>query len=223
MSKNDSVLVFHRNMLFRDCLASYLRSSAGYETTAVDHARVDQIDAELRSGASLCLLDLGLPDSLAVEIARTVQDAALDLRLLLLVPDERGRLIECMAAGVHSCILEESSLDELQAALEAVQTGETYCSPKLISTMFSQLPGYVHPPKWLSQTAYPSSARLTPREEQVLQLLSKRKSNKQIAKELCVSVFTVKNHVHNILEKLHVESRIEAVEIARQQSWLSRY
>ena len=60
-----------------------------------------------------------------------------------------------------------------------------------------------------------SITRLTAREQEVLQLLSKRMSNKEIAKELCVSLFTVKNHVHNILDKLEVDSRGEAVDVAR--------
>jgi len=64
---------------------------------------------------------------------------------------------------------------------------------------------------------------LTAREHEVIELLAKRNSNKQIARELCLSLYTVKNHVHNILEKLNVESRLEAVDVARQENWLSPF
>ena len=68
----------------------------------------------------------------------------------------------------------------------------------------------------MAHPASTSLTRLTVREQEVLELLAKRMSNKEIAKELCVSMFTVKNHVHNILDKLEVENRVEAVDAARR-------
>jgi len=61
---------------------------------------------------------------------------------------------------------------------------------------------------------------LTPRELEIVHLIAERLSNKEIAKRLCVSLYTVKNHVHNIVEKLQVKNRFEAVEYAHQRRWL---
>ena len=67
-----------------------------------------------------------------------------------------------------------------------------------------------------------TTCRLTSRERQVLELVAERQSNKEIAKALALSIFTIKNHVHNILKKLNVENRLEAVVLAQQENLLNR-
>lgn len=216
------ILVFHRNQLFRDCLTAFLHAQLGYEALAVDHSETELADGLLREHADLLLLDLDLPDGLAVEITRAVHDRDLATKVIVLVPDGHDRLVECIAAGTDGCVQERSSLDELRSAIARVLQGETFCSPDIVATMFSELARFTRkaePRAWTKDDAVP---RLTAREQDILELLSERKSNKEIAQELCVSLFTVKNHVHNILEKLQVGSRVEAVEFARRQDWLSR-
>jgi DNA-binding NarL/FixJ family response regulator len=221
MSNRRHLLVFHRNCLFRDCLASFLTHNRDFEASSVDHMRSDQVDDLLRDTADVLLLDLNLPDNMAVEIAQAVKDGQLDTKVIILVPDDHDRLIECIAAGAHGCVLERSSLEDLEVAITKVLGGETFCSADIVSTMFAELARFTKTPVW-QPPSEPKERRLTAREQDVLDLLDRRKSNKQIASELCVSLFTVKNHVHNILEKLNVESRLEAVDIARQQNKLSR-
>ena len=221
MSNRKRLLVFHRNCLFRDCLASFLAIDRGYDAVSIDHLQSDQVDELLHDSADVLLLDLNLPDGMAVEIARAIKDGQLDTKVIILVPDDHHRLVECIAAGAHGCVLERSPLEDLDAAITKVLRGETFCSADIVATMFAELAGFTKIPA-TSTANGPKERRLTVREQEVLELLDKRKSNKQIASELSVSLFTVKNHVHNILEKLNVENRLEAVEIARQQKKLSR-
>ena len=220
MDVNTRILVFHRNQLFRDCLAAFLQNHLDYDTLAVDHTATDQVDVLLQDAADLLLLDLNLPDDLAIEITRAVQDRHLSCKVVLLVPDEHERLMECISAGTHGCVAERSSLKDLSEAIARVLQGETFCSADLVATVFSQLSRYARKPSWKSSNIK-ADPRLTIREQEILELLAKRRSNKEIASELCVSLFTVKNHVHNILEKLEVESRVEAGDFAKRQDWLS--
>ena len=87
--------------------------------------------------------------------------------------------------------------------------------------MFEEIARFAKTPKWQPPTE-PKERRLTPREQEVLEQLNERKSNKEIASKLSVSLFTVKNHVRNILDKLNAENRMEAVDLARQQQKLGR-
>lgn len=217
------VLVYHRNGLFRDCLVSYLSKSLGFESQSMDHNRVERFDGlRHETDADIVLLDLNLPDSLALEIVRSVKQNCPRTKVIILVPDEHQGLLDCIAAGVQGCVLERGSMVELDHAIQRALRGETVCSPEFAATMFSELSRVSTGISWQIPISV-SRTRLTVREHEVIELIAKRNSNKQIARELCVSLHTVKNHVHNILEKLNVESRSEAVERAREENWLTHF
>lgn len=220
MSELKRILVLHRNGLFRDCLASFLSKDRGYETRAIDHGETDQVDELLALTADILILDLALPDRMAVDITRAIKDCQLGVKVLILVPDDHSRLVECIAEGVQGCIMEGSTLDDLEHAMTKIVNGEIYCCPEIMGTVFAELAHYsgIAAPKQLS---IPKERRLTTREEQVLHLLDKRMSNKEIASELSVSLFTVKNHVRSILDKLNVDNRIDAPEVARREYGIS--
>lgn len=216
MSNKKRLLVFHRNCLFRDCLANYLSTNCGYDAQSADHMQNDPVGELIRNPVDLLLLDLNLPGNMTVEIARAINQAGVPTKIIVLAPDDHQRIVDCIAAGVHGCVLERSPLAELNTAITKVRKGEMFCSPEIVSRMFTELARFAQSPH--REPPKPKGRRLTSREREVLDLLGKRKSNKQIASELNVSLYTVKNHVHNILEKLNVGSRVEAVERARQQN-----
>jgi DNA-binding NarL/FixJ family response regulator len=215
------VVVFHRNSLFRSCLAAYLEGSGNFQASVQDHAHVSHGSELASCGADVILLDLNLPGNLAKQIVEEVRASFEHVRVVLLVPDDHESLFDCISAGVHSCVLERSSLHELQSAIESVVSGETFCSVEFAKTLYSEILKFGKTTNWQIPNSV-STRRLTIRERQILELIAQRKCNKEIAKELSVSLFTVKNHVHNILDKLEVESRFEAVEAAQLENLLSR-
>lgn len=216
------ILVLHRNGLFRDCLANYLEASGRFEASVQDHQTVQHGGELVVAGTDIIVLDLNLPNTLAKQIVNAVKSTLAHVKVVLLVPDDHQSLFECMTVGVHACVLERSPLHELVSAIDSADSGETFCSSDFAKLMFSEVAKFGQTFTW----QVPRSAaadRLTSREQQILELIADRKCNKEIAKQLSVSLHTVKNHVHNILEKLQVENRMEAVEAMRQERLLSRF
>ena len=135
--------------------------------------------------------------------------------VVLGVPDDDGAVIACAEAGAAAYVTRDQTLDDLQRTLEAVARGESACSPKRAAMLLRRLAALAELAE-LAAHAWGGDVRLTPREHEVLRLIDGGLSNKQIARQLCVELSTVKNHVHNILEKLHVDRRAQAA------AWLRR-
>ena len=220
MERAIHVKILHRNRLFRECLVSVLADDQRFDIRAVDHSDTCGLELLERDGADVVLIDLNLPDQAAVELTQRLRRNIERTKLLLLAyASSQSCLIECIAAGAHGCILETSSLSELEDAIEKVLSGETFCSQEIVQTMFDRLAQTADTSSWRRPA---ESIGLTPRELEVVGLISERLSNKEIARKLSLSIYTVKNHVHNIVEKLQVEDRHEAVEHAQRQRWLKK-
>ena len=116
-------------------------------------------------------------------------------------------------------MLEESSLDDLRDAIVRVASGQNFCSHGLVHAVFHRLAHRMKEP--IARPQRDEGELLTARELEIVGLIAEHLSNKQIAKRLAVSLNTVKNHVHNIVEKLQVTGRYEAVDYARRQRWLA--
>ncbi len=212
------IKIIHRNRIFRECLARVLSGDGRFVVAPVDHTDADYLAAIASEHPQVVLLDLNLPDQLALSLTQHIREEASYARIILLTHvSTQDDLVECFAAGAHGGVLEESSLQDLREAIERVLAGETFCSPGMVHSVFRRL----------AQTARENYRRdrvevvqLTARELEIVRLIAAHLSNKQIAKKLSVSLYTVKNHVHNIVEKLQVTGRYEAVDYARKQRWL---
>ena len=138
--------------------------------------------------------------------------------IALAVPYDESNIIKCAEAGITSYVPREASLDDLIAAVIGAEKGECYCPPKIAALLFSKIQ---HLARCAKETCLPDSSRmhdlhitdLTRREQQILNLMADGLSNKHISKALVIEVSTVKNHVHNILVKLDVQSRAQAVSL----------
>ncbi len=211
--------LLHRNRLFCDCMVSVFDGLRNYEAFAFDHRQAECLQSIQARRPDLLLVDSKLPRRLAVEVTHFVLNHVGRTRILLLGSvDCEDILIECIGAGAQGCVVEESTLAELQVALEKVYHGEPYCSPFLVHSVLRSLAETTSPPRWLDGAR---TIHLTFREHEILELISQHLGNKAIAKHLSISIYTVKNHLHNIFEKLQVGSRFEAVEYARQRNWIS--
>jgi DNA-binding NarL/FixJ family response regulator len=155
----------------------------------------------------------------AKEVIAAARRAVPHVSVVALVSDSIERdVVDAVTAGATVCVPERSSLDELRIGIHHAIRGESYCSPLIANNVLAQLGELVRATDW---TTRGEEAVLTAREAEVLRLIAESNlSNKQIARRLCLSLYTVKNHVHNILEKLSVNDRHSAAEYARERAWI---
>jgi DNA-binding NarL/FixJ family response regulator len=212
--------IVHRNRIFRDCLATVLSGDDRFQIAPVDHTDGDEVAAIAQQRPDVVLIDLNLPEQFALELTHHIREHVPSAKVILLThANSEEDLVECFEAGAQGCVLEESSLDDLRTAIETVAAGEVFCSPKMVHSMFSHLARSARE-AYHRERSKPID--LTPRELEVLRLIEEDLANKQIARRLSISLYTVKNHVHNIVEKLKVSDRYEAVEYARRRRWLRK-
>jgi len=130
---------------------------------------------------------------------------------------EEADLYEAIKAGATGYLLKEISIEEVASAVRAVQTGQSLISPSMASKLLTEFATMVKRSDEREQVPTP---RLTDREMEVLRLVARGLNNRDIAKALFISENTVKNHVRNILEKLQLHSRMEAVVYAVREKLL---
>lgn len=210
-----SVLIVHRNRLFRDSLAVALRNHISGIVTLGD---VIELDA-CRNGIppDIAILDIGLLKCDGAKAAAQVRSLYPDTKLVVLgVREEESEILACFEqARAAAYLLENASLEELVNSLRAVMIGEVYCSPRATAFLVSRINkrGADAACNWADEKL----TSLTAREIQIVKLIDAGFSNKEIAKRLFIEVQTVKNHVHNILSKLKVHGRREVALYNREQ------
>jgi len=212
--------ICHRNRLMSECLTSALEKGGGLEITIVDQPSTDTLLPPRQDAPALLLIDAGLPDMAAFRLVQALKLTNESPRTILVVSTSAPEAIEsCLRSGADGCVLEEDTLDDLQRAIECVLSGRSYCSPQVARRLFAQA-DRSGPASLVNDRAIAS--RLTRREVEILRLIAQRDlSNKQIARELHLSIFTVKNHVHSIIEKLSVDDRRTAVRHAIRHGLLA--
>ena len=149
------------------------------------------------------LLDVGLADDVAT-LRRIVQAVPGSRVVAFGIAPVEEAVVACAEAGVAGYVSREASLDEVVASLEAVRDGDVVCPPWVAGSLLRRVGA-------LADVAEAQPARpLTAREAEVIALVDEGLSNKDIARRLQIEVPTVKNHVHNILEKVGATRRSEA-------------
>jgi two-component system NarL family response regulator len=136
---------------------------------------------------------------------------------MLTVSDAEDDLFEAVKAGANGYLLKEISIEEVADAIRAVVSGQSLLSPLMAAKLLAE---FGEMAKRADQPPNVPAPKLTARELEVLRLVADGMSNKEVAAELEISENTVKNHVRNILEKLHLHSRMEAVMYAVREKLL---
>ena len=133
--------------------------------------------------------------------------------VILTISDEEEDLFEAIRAGASGYLLKDIPLDEVAETVRAVHGGQSLINPSMAGKLLTEFATLARRDEEERVEQIPAP-RLTEREMQVLKLVARGMNNRDIGKELFISDNTVKNHVRNILEKLQIHSRMEAVMVA---------
>ena len=220
MTEGDSirVLVADDHALYRRGLEMVLSAEEGIEIVgeAGDGAEAIRRVEELLP--DVVLMDIRMPRRSGIEACTAIKDVVPSTKIVILtISDEESDLYEAVRAGANGYLLKDVPGEEIAAGIRAVAEGQSLISPSMASKLLSEFAAMIKKSEERPQLPVP---RLTDRELEVLKLVARGLANRDIAKELFISENTVKNHVRNILEKLQLHSRMEAVVYAVREKIL---
>lgn len=198
------------NRLLREGLAAMIRQQPGFRVLAAA-ADVDEALGAIHDEApDIVLLDLGLADhdslGLTTKVRADIPSARVIIMGLLPLQEDVANFVH---AGASGFIMKDASYEEFFATIRAVSAGKEILPQALTNSLFTQIAQAVARTRGKARAL--EAVRLTNRERQVIDLLGEGLSNKEIATRLDIAVHTVKSHVHNVLEKLALRSRLEVV------------
>jgi DNA-binding NarL/FixJ family response regulator len=201
------VLVADDHSLFRDGIISLLEA-AGFDVVGQVGDGQAAIEAALRLCPDLVLLDIAMPQMSGLEALRLIKAELPEAQVVMLtVSDDDDDLLKAIESGAHGYLLKDLSADEFFEMLDGLQRGEAAMTRRTTTRLMKGFTGLSH-----QRANLPPG--LTQREIETLQLVAEGMSNKAIAEALSISENTVKYHVKNILQKLGVQNRTEAVTCA---------
>jgi DNA-binding NarL/FixJ family response regulator len=210
------VLVVDDQELFRRGLTMLLGQDADIEVVGEASDGVAGTEMATTTAPDVVLLDVRMPRRSGVEACRDIKESVPSAKIIMLtVSDEEEDLYETVKNGASGYLLKDSSIEEVAQAIRVVHEGQSLISPSMAVKLIDEFKQMSKPER--SQVA---NLRLTERELEVLRLVAKGLNNREVAKELFISENTVKNHVRNILEKLQLHSRMEAVMYAVKEKLL---
>ena len=217
MSESIRVFIVDDNRLLREGLVSMLAEQEDLVVVgAAENGRnaLEQIK-DLRP--DVALIDIGMPGKDGVEVTQALRQDLPEVKVIILgMPDLTDEIMACIEAGAAGYALKEASFDYLVETIRSANRGESFCSPRMAASLFSRVA------ELAGERTPRDSVKLTPREVEIINKIAQGLSNKEIAQQLFIEVQTVKNHIHNILDKLQLHNRLEAVQYARERNLLKK-
>lgn len=206
--KRIRVLVIEDNRLLREGLTALIKEQADIRLIAAygDSRLVIEKIEELKP--DVVLLDLGSRSQFCLRSVKMICQACPTTKVIVmdLVPSQAD-VFDFVQAGASGFILKDATIDEFLAAIRTVANGTKILPPPLAESLFSTIVQSAQGP--VPSSSRDDGMRLTKREHEVMHLVSESLSNKEIASRLHLSTYTIKSHIHNILDKLSLHTRVQ--------------
>jgi two-component system NarL family response regulator len=208
------VLIVDDHALFRRGLEMVLAEESDIELVGEASDGAEAVDKAGEALPDVVLMDIRMPKSSGIEACRAMKEVAPSAKIVMLtISDEEEDLFEAIRAGASGYLLKDIPYDEVADVVRAVHGGQSLINPSMAAKLLTEFAALAKRDEEERVQQVPAP-RLTDREMEVLRLVARGMNNRDIARELFISENTVKNHVRNILEKLQIHSRMEAVMIA---------
>lgn len=209
-----SVLLVDDHALFRDGLVSLLSLQDDIEVVGVANDGLEALEKARELVPDLILMDVKMPRCNGLEATRVIKEEMPHIRIVMLTVSEDDQdLFQAIKNGAEGYLVKTLNAEELIDLLKGVFRGEAPISRTMARKILNEFAL-----QFRRSDAVPiPRGDLTRREIEVLQLVSEGARDKEIASHLCISQRTVKNHMHNILDKLHLQNRVQAATYALRQ------
>jgi DNA-binding NarL/FixJ family response regulator len=205
--KKTGILLIEDNRLLRDGIKAIINKQADLRVLAATAGSHDTLLQARTLKPQVVLMDLGLRSENGVRIVTTMSKEMPHTKVIGmgLIPPQMD-IVELVEAGAAGFILKDAPIKHVLETIRAVARGIRILPPVLTGTLFSHV---VEHAVRKARGRLPVAVRMTKREREIITLVSEGMSNKEIAQRINLSTYTVKSHIHNILEKMALHSRLE--------------
>lgn len=205
------ILLVEDHPMFRDGLARMLESVEEFEVVGAAVTGEEAVQLAQQLKPNIILMDLNLPKMSGIEATKQIIQKQPETGILVLTMyDDDSSVFAAMRAGARGYLLKEANRNEIIRAIQAVGDGEAIFSPSIARRMMYY---FEAKSKQVQVDVFP---QLTEREREVLDHIARGENNAEIARVLGLNQKTVRNHVSNILSKLHASDRAHAIIMARE-------
>ena len=209
------ILLIEDNRILRDGIAAIINGQKDFTVDAVSDGGYGVVAMARKMKPHVVLLDLGLESQNSLEIVVTLKKKFPGIKIIGmgLAPSQTD-IVECVQAGADGFILKDAKVEDVIYTIREVAAERTVLPNTMTASLFFQVAEHA----LLKENRNLKGAiRMTEREKEIIALIVEGGSNKQIAVRLNIATFTVKSHVHNILEKLELHSRLQIANYLRDE------
>jgi len=205
--KKIRLLIIEDNRLLRDGIFKILKPHKDIIIIAASGDGKNTLVKIKQLKPNVVLLDLGLRSQNSLHVVEIVKKDFPQAKIIVMdLAPVQADILQYVKAGANGFILKDASLNDLLIAIRTVSEGATVLPPLLIDSLFSQIVDHAVRE---GKSTLKQAVRMTKREQEVILHLGEGMSNKEIGQKIRISTYTVKSHIHNIMEKLALHTRLE--------------
>ena len=209
------ILLVEDNRILRDGITAIINGQKDFTVDAVSDGRYGVVAMARKVKPHVVLLDLGLESQNSLEIVEKLKKEFPDIKIIGMgLAPAQADIIESVQAGADGFILKDAKVEDVIYTIRAVVAGRTVLPTPMTGSLFFQVAEHA---LLKGKRNLRRVTRMTEREKEVIALIADGMTNKQIADRLNIATFTVKSHVHNILEKLELHSRLQIAGYSRDE------
>ncbi|MBU1101913.1 MAG: response regulator transcription factor [Bacteroidetes bacterium] len=217
--KKIRLLLIEDNRLLRDGILALLKSHKDIVIVAASGDGKRTLSKIRQLKPNVVLLDLGLRSQNSLHVVEIVKTDFPEAKIIVMdLAPVQADILQYVKAGANGFILKDASLNDFLITIRAVAEGSTILPSLLVNSLFSQI---IEHAIREGKPKLKEAVQMTNREQEVIGLLSEGMSNKEIGQKIHISTYTVKSHIHNIMEKLALHTRLEIANYSYNDETLS--